>query len=456
MGARKVAGRLLARLGPVRRRDRELASRGTKIRKLERELASVRRSYERMAQERRAQSPWMRYLSRHQVVVAAMEGFDVGPVGLVVAHDSPALPGAVPLASRTGAHLLYDAVEVPHLSERSSASYQGLDADPHGVAAVLAYESELIRSANTITTVSSSLQDWLQERFADVPVHVVRNCRDEAERKASDGVASPLRVLGEGQYLVLPNASYPGTGAELGLRALAQLPEEFKLVIAGQVRPKTYAAELTELAESLGVADRVHFSGMTDPLGVKATLAQADLALITLEPSILNMRGSLPNRLFESLDAGLPVVTGDLPDIAQIVRDFGVGEVYESETPASVAAAITRAVDVAAKGGYGPGLARIASELRWENEVGPVLDGVVPRAAGQGQSAVIVANKLLEINRRVPRLARSIQSLGYTVHVVGREACHPSLRPEGVTFWVPRDGTLVDSAGIEAGATETG
>lgn len=442
MGARRIAGRLFARLGPVRRRDAELAVRGTRLRKTERELASVRRSYERMATERRAQPPWMRYLSRHSVLVAAMETFDPGNVGLVVAHDSPALPGAVPLAERSGAHLVYDAVEVPHLSERSSASYQGLDRDLYGVAAVAAFEGALISRVDAIMTVSDSLQEWLRARHADLPVHVVRNCRDAAEHQSAEAPVDDLRVLGDGRYLVLPNASYPGTGAELALAALAALPSEFKLVVAGQIRPKPYADELLQLAEDLGVGDRVHLSGMTDPLSVKSTLAQADVALITLEPSILNMRGSLPNRLFESLDAGLPVVTGDLPDIAHIVQRFGVGEVYRSDTADEVATAVLRAVETLGADGYRAGLERIASELRWENEVSPLIGSVLPPATASDQTAVIVANKLLEINRRVPRLARSLQQLGYTVHVVGREACHPTLRPGGVTFWVPEDGTL--------------
>lgn len=443
MGARRIAGRLFARLGPVRRRDAELAARGTRLRKAERELASVRRSYERMAIERRSQAPWLRYLSRHSILDAAMTDFDPGNVGLVIAHDSPALPGAVPLADRTGARLIYDAVEVPHLQERSSAAYQGLDRDPAGVAAVEAFESALIARADAILTVSTSLQDWLRHRYPSAPVHVVRNCRDQAERDSPGIPAGDVRVHGDGHYLILPNASYPGTGAEMALRALAELPEDFKLVIAGQLRPQTYAGELTELATLLNVAHRVHFSGMTEPAAVKSLLAQADVALITLEPSILNMRGALPNRLFESFDAGLPIVTGDLPDIAEVVRRYDVGEVYTDDTPAAVAAAIQQSVARLAAGSYASGLTRIGVDLQWENEIDSLLASALPAATEGSTNAVIVANKLLEINRRVPRLARTLQSLGYDVHVVGREACHPTLRPPDVTWWMPEDGTLV-------------
>ena len=54
-------------------------------------------------------------------------------------------------------------------------------------------------------------------------------------------------------------------------------------------------------------------------------LEQCDYGLCLIEDVSLSDQLSMPNKLFEYMQAGLPVVASDLPEIASTVRDTGIG-----------------------------------------------------------------------------------------------------------------------------------
>ena len=59
-----------------------------------------------------------------------------------------------------------------------------------------------------------------------------------------------------------------------------------------------------------------------------------------IQPSTLNHRLTTPNKLFEAMAAGVPVVASDLPGMAGIVRETGCGVLCDPTSPAAIAAAI--------------------------------------------------------------------------------------------------------------------
>src|SRR4029077_5284487 len=87
-----------------------------------------------------------------------------------------------------------------------------------------------------------------------------------------------------------------------------------------------------------------------------------------LEDSCENHRLALPNKLFEYIAAGLPVVVGDLPEAAKLVRERRVGWCADPADPGSVAAALRTALAQQDDDGLQRCLARAGSELSWELE----------------------------------------------------------------------------------------
>jgi glycosyltransferase involved in cell wall biosynthesis len=77
-------------------------------------------------------------------------------------------------------------------------------------------------------------------------------------------------------------------------------------------------------------------------------VASADVGVMPIQASTLNHRLSTPNKLFECLAAGTPVVVSDFPDMRRIVLgdpDGPLGGTCDPTSPASVAAAIRDVLD---------------------------------------------------------------------------------------------------------------
>ena len=82
----------------------------------------------------------------------------------------------------------------------------------------------------------------------------------------------------------------------------------------------------------------------------------------------LNARFSLPNKIFEYLKAGTPMVVADLPEWARIMQQYEVGTVAEDFTPKTVAAAVKELSNPEKLAKCRKNCHTAASELTWENE----------------------------------------------------------------------------------------
>ena len=81
------------------------------------------------------------------------------------------------------------------------------------------------------------------------------------------------------------------------------------------------------------------------PDEIPAWTAAADVAVIPIQPSTLNHRLTTPTRLFDAMGAGVPVVASDLPGMAEIVREAGIGVLVDPTSPAAIAAGIREILD---------------------------------------------------------------------------------------------------------------
>jgi glycosyltransferase involved in cell wall biosynthesis len=104
------------------------------------------------------------------------------------------------------------------------------------------------------------------------------------------------------------------------------------------------------------------------PEALLSHTAQADVGVSLLENSCENHRLALPNKLFEYVAAGLPIVVADLPEAGRLVRERGIGWSADPSDPESIAAALRTALSRRDDEELGKRLRRAASELSWEHE----------------------------------------------------------------------------------------
>jgi glycosyltransferase involved in cell wall biosynthesis len=101
-----------------------------------------------------------------------------------------------------------------------------------------------------------------------------------------------------------------------------------------------------QLAERAGAAGRVICLPPVPSDRVVAEARVADVGLWTLLANVgLNFELALPNKVFEYLAAGLPVLAADLPEVRQLIDQYGVGCCFDLTAPDSIARAIHALVD---------------------------------------------------------------------------------------------------------------
>ena len=147
-----------------------------------------------------------------------------------------------------------------------------------------------------------------------------------------------------------------------------------------------------------------------------------------IQPSTLNHRLTTPNKLFEAMAAGVPVVASDLPGMADIVRETGCGPAVRPDRTRGDRGAIRvaprrarrRAVDVYA----GRALAAAHGRYNWEAQDGaPARPRTARSPGGRGdhsaprrRAVLLVANSAAPYSRGL-RVARSLVEAGWDVEI---------------------------------------
>jgi glycosyltransferase involved in cell wall biosynthesis len=194
------------------------------------------------------------------------------------------------------------------------------------------------RRCDAVITVNQSIAEHMGRRYEIDPVDVVMNI-PEVGGRMHDEDADVLDL----SHIPRPRLFYCGNitfnrGLEEAVASLVELPD-CSLVVVGQGRG-TYADDLRSLAASVGVQDRLHIFPPVPHQEVVRVAAQADIGLVMIKPSCLSYEYALPNKLFECLHAGLPMVASDLPELRRVVLGEEVGLVCDHDDPGSIAEAV--------------------------------------------------------------------------------------------------------------------
>jgi glycosyltransferase involved in cell wall biosynthesis len=132
----------------------------------------------------------------------------------------------------------------------------------------------------------------------------------------------------------------PNRSLDLLIHAASFLEPTVVIVMMGQAR-NTTLDQLEDLIVSKGVADRVRIIPSVPYEELLTWTASADIGLTIFQPDYSRtIRFCLPNKLFEYLMAGLPVLSSQLDAIAEVIKTYDVGQLLPSIAPSDIGATI--------------------------------------------------------------------------------------------------------------------
>jgi glycosyltransferase involved in cell wall biosynthesis len=215
----------------------------------------------------------------------------------------------------------------------------------------------------TVITVSQSIVDQYEKEYGIRP-YLVRNIPPAntftvTATRQSLGMPDDKTVL-----LMQGNSINECRGGEEIVQAMTSLPNCHLFIVGnGTVIPK-----LQEMTASLNLQDRITFKPRQTPENLFNYTALADIGLSLDKDVSANAHFSLPNKIFEYINAGTPLVVSNLPERERIVKHYNVGLVAESVTPEAVVAAVKALCDPVLLAQCQENCKIAARELTWEDE----------------------------------------------------------------------------------------
>ena len=213
-------------------------------------------------------------------------------------------------------------------------------------------------------TVCDSIADLFREKYG-VKVHVIRNIPPQ-KALPPKGDKAELGLPLDKHLLVLQGSGINiQRGAEELVQAMQYLNDCHLMIIGGgDVLPI-----LKQMVIDLNIVDRVRFLPRMSYANMMAYTQNAELGFCLDKDTNLNYRFSLPNKLFDFIQAGVPIVASHLTEIEKIIRRYDIGSFIENHDPKTIAATIQDALSDAERyGKWKQNLTVAAQDLRWENE----------------------------------------------------------------------------------------
>lgn len=203
------------------------------------------------------------------------------------------------------------------------------------------YLSYLMSHSTGIIATSRFHGKQMSEYYFAQNITIVRNMPPYREISSkSNKLHSYLQIEQRTRIALYQGNIQADRGLHVLVRAASFLEPDIVIVMMGKAVAET-RSQLEALITSEGVADRVK---IIPPVPYEELLnwtASADIGLTVLPPDYSqNIRGCLPNKFFEYLMAGVPVLTSRLEAIVEIIETYDVGKVASSLAPEDLAAAM--------------------------------------------------------------------------------------------------------------------
>ncbi|MDG1857628.1 MAG: glycosyltransferase, partial [Emcibacteraceae bacterium] len=237
---------------------------------------------------------------------------------LIVANDLDTLmAGYLSAKRKKNCELVYDSHEfytgVPELVNRPSVQriWERI-------------EGWIFPKLNKIYTVNQSIADIYEKKYGE-KLFVVRNV---SPRITDLDIVSKetYEIPSDKKMLILQGAGINvDRGAEELVEAMIEIDEAVLVIVGdGDVVP-----QLKTFVEANNLDQKVFFLGKKPYLEMLAISALADIGFSLDKSTNINYENSLPNKIFDYIQAGTPIIASNIKEVRNVVETHEIGLIIE-------------------------------------------------------------------------------------------------------------------------------
>ena len=223
-------------------------------------------------------------------------------------------------------------------------------------------EDFIFPKLRTVYTVNDSVKNKYQQEYGN-EIGVVRNVpvtTTHQKKEMPEAWKNKTVLMMQGAGINVGRG-----GLEL-LEAMKYLPEEYILIMIGS---GTQWEDIKQKRAEWKLADRVELIDKLPPEKLKEYTPLAHIGFSLDSFDDLNCLYNLPNKIFDYMHAGVPIIATAITEVKRIIEKYKCGVCLESNSPEEIAAAINKLMaDKETYNFYRDNCISAAKELCWENE----------------------------------------------------------------------------------------
>lgn len=188
-------------------------------------------------------------------------------------------------------------------------------------------ERFLIKYADKVITVSDSIANEYVRLYGISKPVIVLNCPSYVNAPKHDLFRKELGIRQDQTIFLYQGGLSKSRGIEMLIEAFTTANDDKNVIVF-----MGYGPLESNIRKHAEIHNKIFFKQAVSPKILLEYTASADYGILFYEDSCLNHRYCSPNKMFEYLMAGIPIVTSNLVEIKKIVQQYSVGIVAEINT----------------------------------------------------------------------------------------------------------------------------
>jgi len=189
-------------------------------------------------------------------------------------------------------------------------------------------ENRYIKNVDAIITTNTQRAKILKERYNLIEMpHIIHNIPKLNKDKINLKLSGPIKLLYSGIYTEL-------RGLEQIVESMKYVSDYFQLHLLGHGNLET---RLLEIIKEKNIEGKVIFHNPVPYNQVVNEISKYDVGIVTYLPTNLNNYYCSPNKLYEYIQAGLGILSINLPEPEEVIAKYHNGILFNSYEPQEIA-----------------------------------------------------------------------------------------------------------------------